>query len=85
MTNTEMAEEFAREYDYEAVEHLGPWRGWDCFSLIRRVGQISYEGAPYMVMVRGSEVRMSTYEESIQSLRAFYPEEYEDEEDTAER
>lgn len=59
---------FAKQYGYIDVEKIESWNSYECYRPI-----FSYEsdyviGPPYIILVRGDSIRMSTSDEAFQYL-----------------
>ena len=59
---------FAITQGYETAEYLCKWRGYDVYEPVFIKGEISCIGQPFMILVKGDEIRMSTEEEIDQYL-----------------
>lgn len=52
----------------EDVRFIGTWRGYDVYGYTYPNNIVPYTGAPFRVLVKDDEVRMSTTEESYEIL-----------------
>lgn len=59
---------FAISEGYKDVQYLGKWRGYDVYEPTMGEG-VSYIGLPFIVLVQGDTIRMSTEEEAFQQIR----------------
>ncbi len=61
--------EFAKEQGYEDVEFSCKWRGYDVYTLIYRKDEPhSCTGLPFVALVQGDTIRISTTEETFQYM-----------------
>ena len=59
----------AEEQGYGAIKLLKDWNGYKVYDLlIDTSGEIAYIGLPYVILVKGDEIRMSTAEEAFKIL-----------------
>ena len=57
---------FAKEQGYSDAKYLNKWRGYDVYEPICGDGEdVSFIGLPYVILVKGEEIRMSTEEEAF--------------------
>lgn len=69
MMNKNKIVEFAKLQGYSGVEYLNKWHGYDCYEpLFSEDAEVSYIGLPFMIMVKGETIRMSTAEEAMQHI-----------------
>ena len=59
---------FAKQQEYETAEYLDEWRGYDVYEPIHDTEETTYTGLPYVILVKGDEIRMSTEEETFQYM-----------------
>ena len=62
--------EYAKSQGYETVKRLKNWRGYEVYEPIALKGEVSYTGLPLVILVKGTEIRMSTPEESLEQLNS---------------
>ncbi len=57
-------------FDFVAIERQPDWRGYEVYEPIyeEKDSQGPVIGLPYVILVRGSAIRMSTTEESLERL-----------------
>ncbi len=62
-------EEFAKGEGFAGAEFLEKWHGYDVYRPIRNGedddGRPLIIGYPYVILVNGKEIRMSTYKETL--------------------
>lgn len=66
--NIEKIRGFAIIQGYKDVQYLGKWRGYDVYEPTMGEG-VACIGLPFIVLVRGDTIRMSTEEEAFQQIR----------------
>jgi len=57
---------FANTHGYDTVAFLKKWKGYDVYEPINEDNKISFVGLPLVILVKNSEIRMSTPEEALQ-------------------
>ncbi len=63
----ERAIEYAKQQGYISAEYLCEWNGYSCYEPLFSAEEYDCPtGLPYVVMIKGNEIRMSTAEESLQ-------------------
>lgn len=62
----EEIEDYMEELNADSYQKGKGWKGYDVY--IPEYKQLVYIGLPYVVLVRGEEVRLSTEEESLEYL-----------------
>jgi len=62
--------DFAVINGYMAVEKLPDWQGYEVYEPILSANNLSYSGAPYVILVNADagEIRMSTEQEAYDNL-----------------
>lgn len=63
----ERIQEFAAENGYTKIEKAEPWHGYDVYVPV--YDEMSYVGLPFVILVRGEEIRLSTPEEALEWVR----------------
>lgn len=69
--------EFARKNGYETAVKAVDWNGYECYEPVMDKDEISYIGAPLVILVKDNTIRMSTVEEAFQRIKDL-PDEDED-------
>ena len=60
---------FAKKEGYDDVRHIGEWREFDVWEpLVESSGEDDFPciGLPFLILVQGETIRMSTEEEAFQ-------------------
>ena len=67
--NIKQVKAFAKEQGYKDVKYIDKWRGFDVYEPIYSdTEDIAYIGLPYVILVKGDNIRMSTEEEAFAFL-----------------
>jgi len=68
--NKGKVKEFAKKNGYDekdvSLKFFGSWKGYDVYEII--YNQLSYVGYPYIILVEGKSIRLSTEDEAMQFL-----------------
>ena len=59
---------FAKKQGYDTVARLEPWNGFDVYEPLFEGEDDAIVGLPLVILVKGDEIRMSTPEESMQTI-----------------
>ena len=59
---------FAESNEFDGVEYLDKWRGYDVYAPTFNGEETRIVGGPFHILVKGNEIRMSTTEESFQHI-----------------
>jgi hypothetical protein len=68
MMDIEKIREFAKSQGYKNVQYLGKWREYDVYEPLTGEG-VACIGLPFIVLVQGDTIRMSTEKEAFQQIR----------------
>lgn len=60
--------QFAKEQGYDDAVYLNKWRGYDCYEPVFDGEGVSYVGLPYIILVKGPVIRLSTIDESFEQM-----------------
>lgn len=60
--------DYAKKQGYETAEFLRDWRGYKVFSAIYNSKENCCVGLPYIILVKGEEIRLSTPDECFDFL-----------------
>lgn len=60
--------EFAKKLDYDSVKFLKKWKTYDVYEPLFNVGHSPTIGIPFVILVEGDNIRMSTVEESLEII-----------------
>jgi hypothetical protein len=72
---------FARSCGYDSAKpSKTKWNEYDVYEPIYSKSGVAFTGYPYVILVKGKEIRMSTEEESLKILSIMYPNEETEEE-----
>lgn len=68
--NKEKIIEFAKQQGYIDVLFLCKWNGYDCYEPLFNEDRddVSYIGLPFMIMVKGEIIRLSTSDEALKQI-----------------
>ena len=70
--------EYFKPNGYNYIEYIGEWKQYKVYALIRDKDATSFVGFPFVGLVEGEKIRISTREESLEIIDYFYPPEDED-------
>jgi len=59
---------FAKENGYDSAVYVCKWRKYEVYEPIFQNTDINIVGIPYMIFVEGTEIRMSTVDETFEYL-----------------
>ena len=74
---------FARERGCETAEYQGQWRGYDVYDRVFEGEETVIVGLPYIILVKGDEIRMSTEDEAFQYIDEMEVDDEDDEDEEA--
>lgn len=57
--------EFAKKHGYDDAKFLSKWKGYDVYEPIFDGEDDRYVGLPYVILVKGDEIRLSTPKEAF--------------------
>lgn len=61
--------EFAESEGYEDVEKLKfKYKDYECYEPITSKGEDTFTGMPLVILVKGNEIRMSSYDETLEII-----------------
>ena len=63
--------QFAKKQGYDRVRHIGKWREFEAYEpMVKEAGEGDYPciGLPFLILVKGDIIRMSTEEEAFQQM-----------------
>ncbi len=58
--------EFAKENGYDSARKFKDWKGYEAYEPIVDESEDFLSGLPFMILVKGDEIRMSTPEEALE-------------------
>lgn len=59
---------FAKKEGYDDILFLGKWKKYDVYEPIFNDKKTVYIGLPYLILVDGDKIRMSTAEEALEHV-----------------
>ncbi len=57
---------FAKQEGYDDISYIGKWREFEVYEPLFDFEDVSYVGLPFIILVTGDTIRMSTPEESLE-------------------
>ena len=60
---------YAKQQGYDNALYLGKWKEYDAFEPVFDGADVSFVGLPFIILVKGDAVRMSTSEEALEQIQ----------------
>ena len=60
--------EFAKKHGYDNAVYTGTWNEFDVYKPVKNSEEVTYTGVPFVILVQGDSIRMSTVEESYERI-----------------
>lgn len=60
--------EFAKKHGYSGAEYSTDWKGYEVYEPYFDGEETRYVGLPYIILVKGDKIRLSTPDESFEFI-----------------
>lgn len=61
---------FAKKMGYDDALYIGKWKDYEAYEPMFEGDDVLFVGNPYLILVKGDEIRMSTEEEAFEQLNS---------------